>query len=162
VPPEQPPAGCDPVDMYTVDTYIKKIVEPKVMSAAATVTAAPESSNIMIDFLSVDTEGEDWVVLGLGGANTTLSRTKYLEFEYHSYGSWPKYNLLDVTIDLWEQYGMICFYVGIGKLWRLTHCFQDYLNVHEDLGNVACVNPDLEPLLAERMEAMFQSQLVVG
>mmetsp|Transcript_27565 Transcript_27565/g.45565 ORF Transcript_27565/g.45565 Transcript_27565/m.45565 type:complete len:249 (-) Transcript_27565:1363-2109(-) len=135
--------NCEEVPMYTVDSYIKEVVRD-----------APP----VIDFLSVDVEGFDWDVLGLGGADSTLKRVKYLEFEYHSFGNWPKYTLENATNVLFEKFGMICYYAGIDELWRLTNCFQPYFNRHQ-WSNVACVNPTLDPLLASRMEDMFQRQL---
>lgn len=162
---------CESVQMYTVDTYMNKIVQPKVMAGFAvgaggersvSVGSADESSSsssFLIDFLSVDVEGFDWEVLGLGGADATLSRVKYLEFEYHAMGAWPKYNLSNVTVQLWEKHNFICYYSGVGELWRLTNCFQQYFDVHK-WSNVACVNPRFDPVLAERMEATFQRQLL--
>lgn len=167
---EPPPKNCEAVDMYTVDTYVNKVVQPKVMMESVVATSEYrslqetqlvgfDSSPFLIDFLSVDVEGFDWDVLGLGGADTTLSRVKYLEFEYHNMGTWPKYNLSDVTTQLWDKHNFVCYYSGDGLLWRLTNCFQDYYNAH-GWSNVACVNPRLDPMLAERMEAMFQRQLL--
>lgn len=149
------PDNCEAVDLISVDTYVSKYVEPKVLAAAA---ASEPASPVIIDILSVDVEGFDWDVLGLGGASSTLKQVKYLEFEYHEVGNWGNYNLSDVTIHLWDNYSMICYYAGKGMLWRLTGCFQDYFNAHT-WANVACVSPILDPILAERMEALFQNQI---
>ena len=160
-------ANCEPIQMYTVDTYVNKFVHSKVMEGAIAASRQPLQENlvdgsypVMIDVLSVDVEGFDWDVLGLGGADTTLSRVKYLEFEYHGTGNWPKTKLSHATVQLWEKYSFVCYYAGVGKLWRLTNCFQAYFNKHR-WSNVACVNLRLDPDLAERMEALFQSQLLV-
>lgn len=75
------------------------------MAAAALESLSP----IIIDNLSVDVEGSDWDVLGLGGASTTLKHIKSLEFEYHILSNWLKHNLSDVTIHLWDNYCMICY-----------------------------------------------------
>jgi hypothetical protein len=139
---------CEVVPMYTVDTYVRTFV--KEMNA---------SSDTLIDFLSVDVEGFDWVVLGLGGADHTLPRVKYLEFEYHKVGVWPQYNLSEAVNSLHDIYGFVCYYAAQAQLWRLTRCFQDYFNEHR-WSNVACVNPRLNPTLAVRMEQLFQSQLL--
>jgi hypothetical protein len=175
---EPPPPGCEAVRMYTVDTYVEEVVRPKIaggapVGAAAEAAAVAAAENgrptphngptpppLLIDFLLVDVEGFDWDVLGLGGADATLARVKYLEFEYHSMGSWPMYDLSEVTTELWEKYNFVCYYAGVGTLWRLTNCFQDYFNDH-GWSNVACVSKRLDPVLAERMEATFQRQLLV-
>ena len=136
---------CDQIPMITADKYLETYVDTNVHN--------------LIDILSVDVEGFDWDVLGLGGANQTLKRTKYLEFEYHGVGNWPKYNLSMVTTTLFVEFGLVCYYAGIDKLWRLTNCFQEYFEEH-DQGNVACVNPHLNADLAVRMESNFQRQLV--
>jgi FkbM family methyltransferase len=137
-------SACDEVPMLTADQYMQQYVDP--------------GGQDLIDILSVDVEGNDWDVLGLGGANRTLSRTKYLEFEYHAVGNWANYDLSMVTSILFQEYGFICYYAGVDKLWRLTNCFQDYFDRHS-WSNVACVNPSLNADLALRMESMFQRQL---
>jgi len=136
---------CNQVALFTADKYVKDYVDP--------------GGNALIDILSVDVEGFDWDVLGLGGANYTLQRTKYLEFEYHEQGNWAKYDLSMATTTLFEEHGFVCYYSGVDKLWRLTNCFQDYFNEH-GWSNVACVNPKLNPDLALTMESIFQHQLL--
>ena len=150
---QPPPDECEPVMMYSLDSYIDNVVRPKLLEDMSA------SDEFLIDVLSVDVEGFDWVVLGLGGANQTLPRVKYLEFEYHEVGMWAKYNLSDVALELWEKYNFICYYAGIGELWRVTNCFQPYFNDHM-WSNIVCVNILLNPVQAEIMESMFQRQLL--
>lgn len=140
---------CSRVPLYTLDTYVRKFVLPSHPKL--------EVDNLIIDALMVDVEGFDWDVLGLGGANWTLPRTRYLEFEYHKVGTWPKTTLEHATQYL-RDFGFVCYYAGRQKLWRLTDCFQEYFNEHR-WSNVACVNIHLQPRLAARMELMFQKQL---
>jgi hypothetical protein len=169
--------SCERVTMYTADKYMDDVVDvhllqhvdltesatptstdPATATNTTTATTTTSTSDTLIEILSVDVEGFDWDVLGLGGANRTLRRTKYLEFEYHLLGHWPRYDLSMVTETLWNEYGFVCYYAGVDKLWRLTNCFQQYFNVHS-WSNVACVNPTLNRHLATIMESMFQRQL---
>ena len=65
------PSHCVDVNMYSLDSYVRKFVKSK----------GP------INMLSVDTEGWDFDVLF--GGSSTLDRTYYLEFEYHRRGAYP-------------------------------------------------------------------------
>jgi FkbM family methyltransferase len=62
---------CTNVPQYKLDTFVRTVVDDFSESYFAT----------PIDFLTIDVEGFDWDVLL--GANDTLRRVKYLEFEYN-------------------------------------------------------------------------------
>jgi FkbM family methyltransferase len=118
----------------------------------------------LIDILVIDVEGYDFEVLM--GANETLTRTKYLEFEINDIGLWPTRSLA-TAIDLLSHKGFACYWTGSGgHLWRITGCFQSYYE-SKVWSNVACVNRNLwdtnDPLsLPSRMEAQFQETLAAG
>jgi Methyltransferase FkbM domain len=159
-----PHSKCTNVTMYTLDEYVRR----EVLKSVDTKNPAEKGSDIqgtqkigdfIVDVLSVDVEGFDWDVLGLGGADYTLPRTRYLEFEYHGVGPWVHYNLTDVVKQLKDRFGFVCYYAGKRELWRITDCEQPYFN-HHWWSNVACVNYHLQPRLATVMETMFQKQLV--
>jgi FkbM family methyltransferase len=64
-----------------------------------------------VDFLSIDTEGHDALVLK--GAQTGLqSKTfRVIEFEYHGVGEWRN-NYLNNTVGVLMNYGYTCFWQG--------------------------------------------------
>jgi hypothetical protein len=128
-----------------MDSYVKHVVIGSEQPFS--------EETLVIDYLSIDVEGYDWEVLGYGGATWTLARTRYLEFEYHSLPPWDQVNLSTAVSSLEEQ-GFLCYYAGIRKLWRLTGCFQEFMNDHT-WSNVACANGALDPELAVQMEAVF-------
>ena len=132
---------CKEVPLYKLDTYLKEI--------------GP------IDFISIDVEGYDFDVLL--GANETLPRVRYLEFEYNWKGSWGKQKLSDAT-SFFKSHGFTCYWAGTeGHIWRITDCWLDYYDLHF-WSNVACVNlndPVIEPM-ARRMEQLFQETLAAG
>ena len=64
---------CRDVTMYSLDSYVEKFVKSK----------GP------INVLNIDVEGWDFDVLF--GASSTLDRTYYLEFEYHSNSAYPSF-----------------------------------------------------------------------
>jgi hypothetical protein len=138
-------ANCVEVKVHTMDTYVKEKV--------ITGDQRFREETFVIDFLSVDVEGYDWEVLGYGGANWTLGHTRYLEFEYHSQKPWNQVNL-STAVAILETQEFVCYYAGEQKLWRLTGCFQEYMNVHR-WSNVACANGALDPELVARMEGVF-------
>jgi FkbM family methyltransferase len=143
-------AVCENVPMYTLDSYVKQHILPN--------AEMDDHGDWTIDYLSVDVEGYDWEVLGLGGSNKTLPHVRYLEFEFHAVGAWRQYKL-EGAVSFLRDFGFVCYYAGFGRLWRLTDCFQPYYNVHV-MANVACVNLYLQPRLAHRMESLFQKELV--
>jgi FkbM family methyltransferase len=141
--------NCVSVPVYTMDSYVKaKVVGHDQKFSEET---------LVIDFLSVDVEGNDWEVLGYGGATWTLAHSRYLEFEYHRIPPWNQVNLSTAVASLEEQ-GFVCYYAGRQKLWRLTGCFQEFMNYHS-WSNVACANGALDPELAAQMEAVFMQTI---
>ena len=142
--------ACKKVPMYRLDKFAEQFVQ--------------QSPDGVIDFISIDVEGYDFDVLL--GANETLKRTKYIEFEYNWKGNWKQYSLSAVIERLYRTWGLVCFWAGAqGNLWRITSadssCFLDHYNL-KFWSNVACVNPVLAPAMAIRMEGYFQGTLKRG
>lgn len=130
---------CEEVPVYSIDTFINQ----------------KWNSTEIIQFLSIDVEGYDLEVL-LGGIKE-LQRVEYVEFEYHRIGSWINYPL-SAAIDPLDSIGFTCYWAGSGgKLWRITGCYRNVYNYHY-WSNVACVNRELVPVLAEQMEKRFLNE----
>jgi FkbM family methyltransferase len=94
-----------------------------------------------IDFLSIDTEGNDMRVI-LGSTQLLSARkVRYMEFEYHQVGHWAQADLGD-AVDLLDQFGFDCYFAGNkGQLWRLTGCWDDsYYKRY--WSNIACIHRD--------------------
>eukprot|EP00527_Entomoneis_sp_CCMP2396_P007352 CAMPEP_0198150336 /NCGR_PEP_ID=MMETSP1443-20131203/50424_1 /TAXON_ID=186043 /ORGANISM="Entomoneis sp., Strain CCMP2396" /LENGTH=383 /DNA_ID=CAMNT_0043815615 /DNA_START=174 /DNA_END=1321 /DNA_ORIENTATION=- len=121
-------------------------------SFAAAESATTLKESWLIDFLSVDTEGSDWLVLK--GAPQVLSRTKYLEFEHHIVGEWQNTNL-STAIDFLIPFNFVCYWAGADKLWRITECYRNEYNSMKGWSNVACANLYRAPELAHDMEKLF-------
>eukprot|EP00667_Euglena_gracilis_P009810 EG_transcript_9979 len=92
----------------------------------------------VIDYLSIDTEGNDPNVL-LGG-QLSLQRVRYLEFEYHGIGAWAHTSLRDV-IERLKSHGFACYWIGKGKVWRLTDCWHAAYATRQ-WSNVGCVQEE--------------------
>ena len=136
--PEAFKKNCKKVDVYTLDYYMDNI--------------SNEKSDSLIDLLSIDVEGYDFDVM-IGGQKT-LPRTKYLEFEYNWMGAWANQELID-AIKMLDSHHFTCYWAGMENLWRVDEsCWLDHYNYHA-WSNVACVNRNLDPLLAKRMEDLF-------
>jgi FkbM family methyltransferase len=89
----------DTVLHVTLDTYMRRRPQP-------------------IDFLLIDTEGNDAFVLW-GGA-VTLARTRFVTFENHQRGAWQTVSLRSV-IDYLDVQGFDCFWMAnSGALWQIT------------------------------------------
>ena len=127
-------SNCEEVTVLTLDTYVEKHVK----------------ADGPIHTLSIDVEGYDFDVLL--GATNTLSRVEYLEFEYNWMGSWKNHHL-ENAVELLDGHGMICYWSGMDKLWRITGCWLEYFDAHY-WSNVACVKKT-NTVLADRMEDMF-------
>lgn len=112
---------CRHVKMRTLDEYVDKEVE----------------KGPIIDMLVIDTEGFDPLVLR--GAKSTLSRVRYLEFEYHGIGPWAETKLADVIGSL-DDAGFDCYWAGRKKLWRITGCFDPRYYEFHFWSNIACVH----------------------
>ena len=129
---------CVKVNVFTLDHYMENVTTKKATG--------------MIDLLSIDVEGFDFDVM-LGGSNT-LSKTKYLEFEYNWMGSWETQNLKD-AIKYLDEFGFTCYWAGTDRLWRIDEsCWLDHYDFHT-WSNVACVNRILQPEVAKNMEDTF-------
>ena len=69
---------CDDVPLRTLDTFGE---ETNLLVKNNNQTTNSDSNDAMIDFLSIDAEGYDALILK--GATQLLSKVKYLEFEYN-------------------------------------------------------------------------------
>jgi len=107
----------------------------------------------VINVLNINVEGFDFVVMQ--GGSHFLRRSEYLEFAYHTFGSWRKQSLKD-AIDMLDRQGFTCYWAGREKLWRITgkRCFLDHYE-NNCWSNVASVNRELAPQLSEMMERIF-------
>eukprot|EP00667_Euglena_gracilis_P021338 EG_transcript_23337 len=77
-----------------------------------------QSHNLsVIDYLSIDTEGNDPNVLL--GATSALALVRYFEFEYHRVGVWLQSSLRQIIQQL-KTHDFVCYWIGRGKVWRLT------------------------------------------
>lgn len=136
---------CQQVPMLRLDTYLqnKNVTGP----------------DAVIDLLSIDVEGADADVLL--GANGTLNRVRYLEFEYNWKGQWQTHSLQN-TVEYMRNHGFVCYWPGVGgRIWRITDCWLP----HYDLkfwSNVACVHTQRHPWVANRMEELFLETLQHG
>jgi len=85
-----------------------------------------------VDFLIVDTEGNDPLVLF--GGSRTLRRTRFIMFENHVLGEWMRTSLQTV-VDFLDMANFECFWAGSdGALWQVTGCnafitFQGWSNL---------------------------------
>ena len=93
-----------------------------------------------VDYLSLDVEGHDPLVLD-GGAET-VKHSKLVEFEYHFRGAWARETLKSRT-EQFDHLGFDCYLQGAhGSLWRLTGgCFDEAYEVRR-WANVVCVRRD--------------------
>ena len=141
--------GCKSVEVYSLDTYGKKFLAEEL-----------KDSNQNINILGVDAEGFDFNILK--GGQGLLTRAEYLEFEYHRKGPWADQTLKQ-AIDMLDDIGFNCYWAGRAQLWRLNgeNCFLDHYE-SKCWSNVACVNPNLAPELADIMEDTFHKTLLQG
>mmetsp|Transcript_11066 Transcript_11066/g.37671 ORF Transcript_11066/g.37671 Transcript_11066/m.37671 type:complete len:366 (-) Transcript_11066:143-1240(-) len=88
--------------------------------------------------LTVDTEGNDALVLQ--GATKTLASglVGAVEFEYHSKGAWARRRLRD-TIGFLDGFGFDCFYQTRRNLHRITGCWNESYEIRS-WSNVLCAN----------------------
>ena len=109
-----------------------------------------------IHILQVDVEGYDNNVL-LGAEKDVLERVEYLEFEYNWMGPWKDQHLYD-TIEMLDELDFTCYWTGRQMLWRITGCWQLYFDIHA-WSNISCANRRRVPVLANKMEGVFQQTL---
>jgi FkbM family methyltransferase len=121
---EQALQGSDVVDVMALDDIMPQDIDK-------------------IDFLSIDTEGNDMRVIFGSMQLLSAKKVRYLEFEYHSVGHWAQSDLGDLT-DLLDQFGFDCYFLGTkGELWRLTGCWNDAY-YKRFWSNVGCIHRDEE------------------
>ena len=68
-----------------------------------------------VDFLSIDTEGNDAFVLRGAREGFRTKRFRVVEFEYHGTGAWSHLRLNDTVADL-ASFGYTCFWQGNARL----------------------------------------------
>lgn len=93
----------------------------------------------LIDFLIIDTEGFDYLVIQ-GGKQLFESRSlRAFIFEYHELPPWDQYKLGDLQQQL-DGYGYECFIEGQSRLWPITGktCWHENYEFHR-WSNVFCV-----------------------
>jgi len=130
--------SCDEVPLYSLDHYMENVAEKK--------------DDGRVHLLSIDVEGYDFDVLL--GANHTLTRTEYLEFEYNWMGSWSTQNLID-AVNMLDELGFTCYWAGVGRAWRIDEsCWLDHFSWHS-WSNVACANRLINAKVAKNMEETF-------
>lgn len=92
----------------------------------------------MIDWLSIDTEGNDARVIFGGSRLFAAQKVRVFEFEVHAVNHWLKSDLEDL-IDLLDNYGYTCYWeTNNGNLVQISGCWAPPYNQHP-WRNVACV-----------------------
>ncbi len=116
--PDEPiPAGGIPV--MTLDHYVER------------------NKIDMIDWLSIDTEGNDARVIIGGSRLFAAQKVRLFEFEAHAVNHWTKSDLEDL-IDLLDNFGYTCYWeTNSGKLVQLSGCWAPPYYQHY-WKNVAC------------------------
>jgi FkbM family methyltransferase len=148
---------CKSVPLLRLDSYL---LHEATTAQTSNKQTSKDANDDWIDFLSIDVEGFDYPVLM--GAEQTLRRTKYLEFEYNWKGQW-KQHALSTVIRRLQEAGFACYWSGAyGHVWRITDCWLDHYD-SKFWSNVACVNrkaPNTD--LSQRMEQLFRQTLAAG
>jgi hypothetical protein len=93
----------------------------------------------VIDWLSIDTEGNDARVI-IGATNLFLNeKIRAFEFEYHEVGHWQNASLEDL-IDQIDHFGFDCYWeFNSGMLTRITGCWDHSYN-ERGHSNIACAH----------------------
>jgi hypothetical protein len=78
-----------------------------------------EDKDNVIDFLQIDTDGNDAEVLKSAKELLKHRKVRALSFEYHSLYPWRLSTLHGVIMEM-DKYDLDCFYEGQGRLWPLT------------------------------------------
>lgn len=139
-------------------TFLDNILLHKLRAEDITGAEGDQSQRGTVDFLSIDTEGNDMRVL-IGAIGLLMEqRVRYLEFEYHKVGKWSTSDLEDI-VDLMDHFGFDCFFSGVHKLWRLTGCFDQSYRTHRWWSNVACALRTEKQLLHKMDEIAKMSML---
>jgi FkbM family methyltransferase len=133
---------CHDVPMVTLDDFARQHL-------------LSDTDDRMVDILTIDTEGFDWRVLR--GARSIVSRTRYLEFEYHD--AWAEGDLLKDAVDYLEELGFVCYFAGQKRLFKLTNgCWVNEKHEYRVWSNVACVHRS-EPAWLDIMEDYYRKTL---
>ncbi len=117
---------------------------PLVAVRVTTIDEIVSKHNIpSIEFLSIDTEGNDVRAIIGGIRSLAAEKVRYMEFEYHKVGRWAFSDLQDV-VDILDQLGFDCYWaLNSGGLSRLTGCWHDSYYTDRFWSNVACVQRNL-------------------
>jgi len=93
-----------------------------------------------VEFLSIDTEGNDMRAIIGCVKSLYAKKIRYLEFEYHQVGRWAFSDLQDL-IDILDQMNFACYWaLNSGGLCKLTGCWHDMYYKQRTWSNVACIN----------------------
>jgi len=92
----------------------------------------------LIDYLEIDTEGHDPIVLKGARQMLKTGLVRILRYEYHSIGAWKSYSLQHITSSL-DRDGYECYYAGQNRVWRLTGCLDATFESRKTFANVVCV-----------------------
>lgn len=149
--------SCVSVPAITVDEFVAKHVSSiqLLKEKNNNVVAAPIAMNKdnRLPYVSIDVEGFDYTIMK--AAPKTLQQTDYLEFEFHSQGDWANQNLTE-CISMLEDFGLVCYWTGVSKLWRISKCWVDAYKKFHGWSNIACVNVHHQVELFEKMEQVFE------
>jgi FkbM family methyltransferase len=104
----------------------------------------------VIDWLSIDTEGNDARVI-IGATNLFINeKIRAFEFEYHNIGHWQSSSLEDL-IDQIDHFGFNCYWeFNNGMLTRITGCWDQSYN-QRGHSNIVCAHRKslLAPILSK-------------
>lgn len=90
----------------------------------------------MVDYLLIDTEGHESVVLQGALQTLRMKKVKMIVFEYHRVGMWA-YTRVGTVVDLLDAEGYDCYWMGVNRLWPITGCYNAKMEFH-NWANVAC------------------------
>jgi FkbM family methyltransferase len=133
----------DDVKIITLDDYFDNSALP---------------NDHVIDWLSIDTEGNDARVI-IGATNLFLNeKIRAFEFEYHKVGHWQNSSLEDL-IDQIDHFGFDCYWeFNSGMLTRITGCWDHSYN-ERGHSNIACAHRKslLAPIMSKLHHEMHHS-----
>eukprot|EP00808_Paulinella_micropora_P021523 g19409.t1 len=119
-----------------------------------------------VDFVSIDAEGGDpLVILGMV-RSLALKKVRAFEFEYHFVGHWNTERLLSYVLILLDNLGYECYIqANSGDLYPLTGCWTDFHWVNRYWSNVLCVDREQENLfllVQKRAKKAMGTRMAVG
>jgi hypothetical protein len=94
------------------------------------------SNHHMVDYLLIDTEGHESVVLQGALQTLRMKKVKMIVFEYHRVGMWA-YTRVGAVVDQLDTEGYDCYWMGVNRLWPITGCYTAKMEFH-NWANVAC------------------------